>query len=64
MTAPVAPGSSDFAGWDLHSLESNRLTTAHGEKRHWSAQLGKAITEEAKFSHKVVLSDHLYLEVL
>jgi hypothetical protein len=27
MTAPIASGGSDFAGWDLHPLES---TAFHG----------------------------------
>ena len=29
MTAPVASGWSEFAGWDLHPLEKRRLITAH-----------------------------------
>ena len=33
MTAPVASGWSDLAGWDFHPLESARLCTAHAKKR-------------------------------
>jgi hypothetical protein len=29
MTAPVASGWSDLAGWDLHPLESAALHGAH-----------------------------------
>ena len=31
MTAPIASGGSEFAGWDLHPLERRRLCTAHAE---------------------------------
>jgi len=29
MTAPIASGRSDLAGWDFHPLEKRRLITAH-----------------------------------
>ncbi|MDR3439708.1 hypothetical protein, partial [Telmatospirillum sp.] len=29
MTAPIASGGSEFAGWGLHPLEKRRLLTAH-----------------------------------
>ena len=33
MTAPVASGGSEFAGWGFHPLEKRRLITAHAESR-------------------------------
>ncbi len=29
LTAPIASGRSDLAGWGLHPLEKRRLITAH-----------------------------------
>jgi hypothetical protein len=37
MTAPVASGWSDLAGWGLHPLEKRRLITAHGVPGHLSS---------------------------
>ena len=34
ITAPIASGRSDLAGWDFHPLEKRRLITAHARKRH------------------------------
>ena len=41
MTAPVASGGSEFAGWDLHPLEnavlSRRTSKAEMSFRNWVA---------------------------
>jgi hypothetical protein len=34
MTAPIASGGSEFAGWVLHPLESAAFFTAHAESGH------------------------------
>ena len=34
LTAPIASGRSDLAGWGLHPLEKRRLITAHTHTRH------------------------------
>jgi hypothetical protein len=41
MTAPVASGWSELAGWDSHPLEMRRLVTAHGVSGHSMHRLEK-----------------------
>src|ERR1700732_4648766 len=36
MTAPVASGGSEIAGWAFHPLERCRLSTAHTQRRQWT----------------------------
>jgi hypothetical protein len=33
LTAPIASGGSEFAGWDLHPLENAAFATAHPHSR-------------------------------
>ena len=34
ITAPIASGWSEIAGWDLHPLGKRRLCTAHVDQKH------------------------------
>jgi len=54
ITAPIASGRSDLAGWDFHPLEKRRLITAHTQKRHSDMDLSFPITVIGK----VALSTH------
>jgi len=40
ITAPIASGWSEIAGWDLHPLGKRRLCTAHVELGHPSIMMG------------------------
>ena len=43
MTAPVASGGSEFAGWGFHPLEKRRLITAHAVSGHSAHKGGSCV---------------------
>ena len=47
LTAPIASGRSDLAGWGLHPLEKRRLITAHTPSRRPSSHRAAARKEES-----------------
>jgi hypothetical protein len=56
MTAPVASGWSELAGWGLHPLEKRRLITAHVESRCGAVTLGANISVSAPFVWRCLTS--------